>query len=282
MAFPIILFENILEPGTAGTFTSSGAAAGFPGTNVLDWRPGTPYRWKIPSGTGSGQWVKIDLGSGNTAKPTTVAVGGHNLHGGTTCHLDVEWSDDNSAWTTALTGPTPTTGLPFLRTFTVSVAHRYWRCIVRTAGGVSFSADTAMGIITLGRRLDFEKGLSQNFDPYQIETVVEDSKNENGSPLGTSPRYRRKVFPVMLNDAGMTKAGFYRPASGLSWDVDFARHALMLPPNGKANPFWFAWNITEDVEEVWLCTVRKASNPPLGSLTRRALSAEFEGWRELA
>jgi len=282
MAFPLILFENIFDPTSAGTLSTSAAVAGFPGTNVLDWRPGTPYRWKVASGTGSGQWIKIDLGSGNSANPNCIAVGGHNFHEHPNS-LQVEWSDDNSAWTTVTAASvTPTTGLPYLRTFTVASAHRYWRAILRTSGSVPFDNDVTAGIITLGRRLDFTTGMAATFDPYAVEAVVEDARNENGSPLGTNFRYRRKVFPVALPDPGMTKAAFYRPASGLSWDVDFQQHALGLPPDGKADPFWFGWNITEDPEEIYLCTCRKASTPFIGSILRRGLFADFEAWREVA
>jgi hypothetical protein len=282
MAQPLVFFENIFEDGT---LTTSTAVSGFPGSNITGWRPGTPYRWKVASGTASGQWVKVDLGASATAQPNTVAIGGHNFHTHPNS-VTIEYSDDNAAWSSTATSGSlalsPTTGLPMLRTFTVAAAHRYWRAILRTSGSVPFANDVAVGIITLGRRLDFEKGLAPTFDAYGDEVVVEDSANENGSPLGVNLRYRRKVFSLSLNDAGMTKSGFYRPASGLSWDVDFRRHALGLPPDGAANPFWFGWNITEDPEEIYLCKVRRASTPFIGSTLRRQLMADFEGWREVA
>ena len=278
MANPIILFENILGNGT---LTTSTAVSGFPASNVLDWRPGTPYRWKVASGTGSGQWVKVDLGSGNSAQPNTIAIGGHNFHQHPNW-LAAEWSDDNSAWTTALSMATPVAGLPRLETFTVAAAHRYWRCILRNTGSVPFANDVHVGIITLGRRLNFEKGMPSGWDPYDTETMVEDAANENGSPLGVNLRYRRKVFSIALPDPGMTKAGFFRPVSGLSWDTDFQVHALGKPPSGRADPFWFAWNITEDPEEVYLCKVRRARTPLITSTLRRNLIADFEAWREVA
>ena len=74
---PYLHFKNVFDQGT---ITTSSAAAGFPGTNVADWRVATPYRWKA---TGSGtQYDQVDLGASLTMNADTVSIAGHNLKTG--------------------------------------------------------------------------------------------------------------------------------------------------------------------------------------------------------
>jgi hypothetical protein len=285
MANPIVLFENILEDGTlTPTTTASGApsddstASGFPGSNVLDWRLGTPYRWKSDDTTQT-VYLHLDLGSGNSAQPDTFVIAGHNsddVHSNDGL-VRVQHSDDNSAWTNSDTGGSDariTDNLPYLIDLdNVSGAHRYWR--VRVSADGTLANPWQVGIATLGRRLTFDGGAQAELDPYGFEMVVEDSSNENGSPIGVNVRYKRKTFQLTYSDVGMSRDDFFQTA-GLDFDDHFVPHLEA----GK--PFWFAWNIDVEANDPYLCKWRTVRMPFIGSTKRRALLGTLDGFRETA
>jgi len=267
MANPLILHEDILDDVTP-TITS--AASGFPITNISDWRMGTAYRWKATSS--ADQTLDIDLG-GSTKDADTIAIGGHNL---LTVSATVEVLADTFTppTTSRLAAFAPTDDLPLLKTFTAPGVKRYWR--IKFAG--SMTGTPQVGIITLGRRIDYDAGALPDLDPYHRSSVVEPFINNNGSPIGVNVRSKSKRFTMSYGggDPGMRTTSFFTTITP-AFDTDFLPHAV-----DNALPFWFAWNIAVDPGEVYLCRIDgpTVSMPFVGSTTRRGLQTTFIALRE--
>lgn len=271
MALPWVLFENILEDGT---LTATSEESGFPAENLLDWRPWTAARWKATDTT-SPQNIDVDLGAGNTASPDTLAIGGHNLFDQTLGRHRVFYSDDGISYTGLYSPPAGvvvTDGLPFYQTWTSS-AHRYWR--VRLSG--TFTTAIQAGVVTLGRRIDFETWFGAGLDPFNAEGRRSFLTNDLGAPLGADVAGREWQFNLDISGTGQTASGFYAPASGLTWDGDWRAHALTA---GK--PFWFAWDTDEQDDGLWLCRASQDATPLMHNTDRRTLSVPVTGWREVA
>ena len=273
MANPLILHENILANASATLTVTVAEAAGFPAANINDWRMGTAYRWK--NSTNALVYIDLDAGAGNTLAADTVFVGGHNFNTmGNSFRVYADEDTDVSPPTTALSSSmVPTDDLPFGETFTSTDA-RYWRLRISTASGAQQA-----GIITLGRRIDYEAGALPDLDPYQRSSNVEPFINNNGSPIGVNVRSKTKTFNMNYGggDPGMTKTGFFAPAAGISFDDSFLPHAV-----DSAKPFWFAWNIAVDASEVYLCRIDgpSVSMPFVGTTARRGLQCRFIAHRE--
>lgn len=268
---PQILWDNVLAyPG--GTLTADENSA-YPGSNVLDWRPGTPFRWKANS-TSDARQIKIDAGAGNTPAPTCVAYAGHNL-GTLGARVDAEWSDDGAAWTVALTGTAAADNLPKMELLTNASSRRYHRCVVRKPGGGSFSAVPEIGVLVLGVTLEIPVGVAPSLTPHNREAVVEESTAETGSPLGVNVRYVRRPLVIDYQEPGLHADKFWKLSTYPEFDDDFVPHAMTA---GK--PFFFAWNLTTDPSGVFLCSARDWRQEWVGSTSRRTWRTEFMGWRE--
>lgn len=265
MARPIILFENDIWEN--GTLTETTEAAGFPHESVNDWRMSTPYRWKAT--TTATQELDCDIGAA-TGQPTAAAIGGHNL-ATVSATWRVLYSDNGADYTEAFAAQAPADDMPQMQTFTMSSAHRYWR--LEIAG--SPTAVAQIGVFTLGREMEFEQGPMPDLDPYGYEVQQDVSRNERGAFIGSNIRYIEKRFNVS-HSPGMTTAGFYAPASGISFDDDFTPHVQA----GK--PFWFAWNIDVEPTEVYLCTTDAVRMPWSGTTLRRELHMTLVGYREVS
>lgn len=269
MANPFVLFENIMEDGT---LTATYEASGFPVENILDWRMATPFRWKSSDDTNL-TYIKVDLGVGNSASPDTLAVGGHNLDTLSVSGLRVAGSDNDADWTSEYVDLTISSDYPHVGTFTPSQAWRYWRVQILSA---PWSDYPQIGILTLGRRLDFTEGVMADLDPYGYKMVTERSFSDHGSPIGVNVRHEAKTFNLSYDEPGFLVTDFFDPASGLGYDDDFMPHVKA----GK--PFWFAWNIDTQADGVYLCWTEEASHPFVGSTNRRAWNGTFYGYRETA
>ena len=157
MASPFFLFENVLE---SGTLTASTEVDGWPAENLLDWRPGTAYRWRAAIAS-TPATVEVDLGVGNEILADAIGIAGHNLDedAGGIVGLDCDYSDDGAAWTTAAT-------LSSFVDFQAKLPHcqrldsppgaakRYWRIRVYMISG-AFTFDPQIGVCTIGRLLEF-------------------------------------------------------------------------------------------------------------------------------
>jgi len=266
MANPFVFHENIFENNTP---TATSAVAGFPITNITDWRLGTAYRWKATSTATQ----NIDIDAGSTQSLNTLVIGGHNLGTGTASVELLKGAASPAA--TNVTGPTAiTSDLPWIITFNEGVARQHWRIQITSAG---VAAQT--GIITLGRRIDYSAGALLDLDPYHRASSVEPFINNNGSPIGVNVRSKTKRFVMSYGggDPGMTEAAFFAPSSGLKFRDDFLPHAV-----DSAKPFWFAWNIDVDAQDVYLCRVDgpEVSMPFVGSTLSSGLQTTFIAHRE--
>jgi hypothetical protein len=274
MAYPFVLFENIFEDGT---ITADSEQSGYPDDNIIDWRQGTPFRWKSDSLTDD-QVIKLDLGVGETASPDTIAIGGHNIDdvsvGAGAPAVRVYYSDNDIAYNLYV-AMSITSNYPHVATFTAS-AHRYFQIEISKEAVGDLVVKPEAGIITLGRRLDFTEGVMADLDPYGYNMAVDRSTNDYGSPIGVNVRHEAKTFNLSYDEPGFLVSDFFDPVSGLGYDDDFAPHVKA----GK--PFWFAWNTDTQADGVWLCHTDAASHPFLGSTLRRGWNGTFHGYREVA
>jgi F5/8 type C domain-containing protein len=131
---------------SGGTVSASNSTAGFPVANVVDDLGTTS--WHRSAATA---WVKYDFGAGNDKDIVEVAITAWTDTNRAPKNFTVEWSDDNSAWTAAMTLSNITTWYPGERKLfnssgetsapSIAAACRYWRLVVTaptaTAVGVA-------------------------------------------------------------------------------------------------------------------------------------------------
>lgn len=276
MAKPFFLFENLFEDGTLAATTTD---TGFDVEAVDDWRPSTQYRHRMAN-TSSTAGIWVDMGASfaslpHAGKANTVVIAGHNLSDA--CSADgwrLQWSDDGVAYTSLFGYQLPTDNGPQVMTFTTPASgHRYWRLLMSNSG--PFAAKPEMGMITVGRRLEFELGNAPRFDPYGGELVEDQSRTTRGVVLGTNVRYiRKRIFLDYIDDRAMSTSGFYA-TSGMDWDDYFVPHWR----TGK--PWWFSWD-DDQKSEVFLCKAPTFQNPLRDNYNWRELSMELETWQEVA
>lgn len=266
---PFVLFHNIFDEYAP---TASSEAAGFPDDNIIDWRVSTPYRWKADTTTTPIN-ISLDAGSGNTVTADTVIFAGHNLSS-----IAAKWrvtaGTPNPTANVIVDYLTPTDNMPYCVTFT-EASWRQWQFRIDT--DTALSAAPQIGIIIIGKRLEWEEGAQPDLDPYGEEYVMDRARNEHGAPLGANVNYVGKRFTINHTNIGMTVSGFYDASSGKNWDDHFAPHLR------QGLPFWFVWNSTTDPRGVYLCTTDRVGMPHVtGTTTRRGLVTEFMGYREVS
>lgn len=277
MANPFLLFENVFEDGTLGGTTP---ATGFPASNALDWRIGTPYRWKSGT-TATVIYYTVDLGVGNTAAPDTLAIGGHNLFSAD-AKIRVEASTDDITYNEDATDyHTPTDNYPLYIKLTSGYDRRYWRIAIHeAANGANTAAAPQIGVITLGRRMEFPHGPEEGFDAYGFDPREENNVSERGGFLGTNIKSVVKSFGIQYQSVGLSRTSFYAPSSGLTFDGDFRDH---IGYKGNKRPFWYAPEVDSGAEGIWLCHAQGGPRMPFKSnTTRRDLYLPVVGRREVS
>ena len=264
MADSWFLFENIFEDGT---LTADEEAAGFPVSNTTDWREETSYRWKTTDTT-SLKYMTVDLGAGNTANPDTCVISGHNLFTAGATILYVRASTDDFAASDVLQGtfaaPTDDATIQITFTPTATDTFRYWRLQLQDPG--TWNEVTQLGIVTLGRRLDFESGFGvrAGLDIYGERFNGNVPINGNGSPLGGNLRFVDKSFNLDISNPGMTTTNFFDKAAP-NFNTTFRDHARQM------KPFWYAWNTDTDARAVYLSWTDGYQQPFEFITTRRGL-----------
>jgi len=267
MADPILMFDNFFERAGA-TFTATNEAAGFPKENALDWRIGTPYRWKS-TGVGDPVHLTVDLGSGNSEKADCYGFAGHNFTAAlANCAPVAQWSDNGTTWVNAFDPVVPPSDL-FPRMFVMTpLAHRHWRVEFEQPAD-----DIQVGVVVIGRRLDLP-GAMLDLDPYGEEAKTTWTHSEGGELLGTNYRWLIKRFMLNYQDGNApNRDTFFNPtAPAISWDADFLPHA-------RSRPFLFSWNLTVDANLTYLARVRRGIRMPFRSTTlHRNLRLELESF----
>ncbi len=264
MANPLILFENRYEDATP---TATSEASGFPVTNITNWRMDTTYRWKA-TGTGD-QSIEVNIGSAKGCD--TLAIAGHNL-GTVAGRVKLMNGAAPTPATEKVAAFTPTDDLPIIKTFNQGTARQYWRLLIDNTP----SAAAQIGIIVIGRRIDFDAGALEDLDPYNRSSSVEPFINNKGSPIGVSVRSKTKRFQMSYAIPGMLATSFF---TTITPDIDtgFLPHAV-----DSAKPFFFNWNIGVDPDENYLCRVDgpTVAMPFAGSTARRGFQTTFIAHRE--
>lgn len=259
---PWLLTENIFEDGT---LTESSEAAGFPAENALDWRKFTASRWKAGSTTPP-LTLTVDLGSGNTASPDTLCLGGHNLKDAG-ARYKVQGSTDNFSSSTVdlFSSVTPATNVDAAKTWTAA-AYRYFRIYIDKASG-DFTVAPQIGIVTLGRRYELPY-LPADFDPYSEEFERDIARNDFGDFLGCDYRYSKKTLAFSFD---VLKSTEINPGSGLTLDSD-------ITPHLRSKPCWISWNLDIDTS-IYLGMADAVESPLRGLTSLRALRLTFDAVR---
>jgi Concanavalin A-like lectin/glucanases superfamily/F5/8 type C domain len=141
---------------TGGTITASSEASGtFAATKAVNgtYHSVANQRWASASTGGTNEWLKYDFGVGVTKE--IVSIGAFGSADGefdqTWKDIRLEWSDDNSAWTTAWTDTkTFAASMEFKRSSNASEVptytgspygtHTYWRLYIQSVVGAAVSA----------------------------------------------------------------------------------------------------------------------------------------------
>jgi hypothetical protein len=112
-----------------GTATANGTYSGSP-AGAIDGNTGTFWG----SNTTTHGWLAVDLGTAQDVIKSRLLA---NTSGGYSVPdaYDVQYSDDNSSWTTAATYGYPGSIAWDEQTFASVGSHRYWRCNITTTHG---------------------------------------------------------------------------------------------------------------------------------------------------
>jgi hypothetical protein len=277
VAKPFVLWESVFDQYTAGggNISATGGATGTDGDNISNWRLGSDGNvadrlvWASPAA--SPEYVTVDLGAAILATPDMGIIAGHNLGTVLTGNVTFQYDISGAGFVNLHSAITVTDNEPIMAPVTSSGTARYFR--LRIQG--TFSAAPEIGIITLGRKLEFSEGVPESIDPYGVAPFVDWPKHL-GSPTGTNVRGKRKNFNIDWADPGLHRDDFFSPSSGMTFDGSggFTEHAVE-----KGNPFWFSWNSDDTVDPgPYLCRTRKVQSPPVGSWKRRNVSCVFEGF----
>jgi len=279
MASPFFLFENVLE---SGTLTASTEVDGWPAENLLDWRPGTAYRWRAAIAS-TPATVEVDLGVGNEILADAIGIAGHNLDedAGGIVGLDCDYSDDGAAWTTAAT-------LSSFVDFQAKLPHcqrldsppgaakRYWRIRVYMISG-AFTFDPQIGVCTIGRLLEFP-GQTGGVEFFSRSVDADFIDNQDGVFIGSNVKHPTNLWNIDYSEGGLDRDTFFRPASGINFDTDFRAHIY------ADKPFWYVALDSGEVEttEGLLVRTRDWRMPFLGIKQRRGLQATLRAWNDRA
>jgi hypothetical protein len=157
---------------------ASGEDAGYPKANAFDGSVATTSEWRSSDFGASNNgvaYIGFDAGAGNTVQPDTLYImqGRKDVTGnGAVSSMLVQYSDDNSTWTTQSTEALDNSGANadnFEKiTLTSAPAKRYWRCLANSTTTTTgsgqrwavtelqmFAASTTAGYGTNGFQLDY-------------------------------------------------------------------------------------------------------------------------------
>lgn len=220
-------------PGSALTATST--ASGYDVMNIYNMLE--TNMWKASSS--ANQTLSYDAGSGNTKVADYIAILGHNLKtAGASIYL--ERSDDNSSWTEAWSD-TPAADTVYLKEFTRTAAHRYWRLRIM---GASTAVYMTLCIWGLKTELDYA---TAGFDPHEQEVKANVSVSETGYLLGIHHKYIERSMTLKFEDA----------------DVDlYAKVKEWWEASGLKN-FFVVWEGANSPDDVYLMRPDSKFNNPL-------------------
>jgi hypothetical protein len=184
---------------------ASGEDAGYPKANAFDGSVATASEWRSSDFGASNNgvaYIGFDAGAGNTVQPDTLCImqGRKDVTGnGAVSSMLVQYSDDNSTWTTQSTEALDNSAANadnFEKiTLTSAPAKRYWRCLANSTTTGSgqrwavtelqmFAASASAGFGTNGFVLDFSDtsnfgaNTAKSLPTYQPYYVTFDGVND--------------------------------------------------------------------------------------------------------
>lgn len=249
-------YENLLEQ-FQNSLASSSTDSGFDVKALSNW-----FLWDRWQGN-PGTWViafSLDCG---VAKPADyLAIAGHNVvsTGASVRLVGSNVADFSTSAVVVTYSPTAGAiynGIPlhngtvyydgsvtylneapvvdFILGFSFTqVSYRYWRLEYTSAFKLLLS------VVGLGRKMEFERGFYNGFQPPEWNEVVEttNNKSENGVYLGRS-KVRAGLRPFKINVEPVTHAWVHSV-----W-LPFKRHA-------EEKPFFFAWGTDVDTGRAYV------------------------------
>jgi hypothetical protein len=208
-----------------GTITASSAAAGFPASGAQN--PMTYEYWRPTSMPAT--WA-VDAGSAVSCNYFGIAA---HTFGSSSTTVSIQYSTDNSSWTT-IDSNSPTTDGPLMFLFT-PVTARYWRI------SLSGALIPSVGVVYIGTTLDMQRACYAGLSPinFSRDTVIRPNRSENGLWLGRS---------IIREGSSMNVS--YR-------HLDYDWYKTYFDPfveQARKYPFFFAWRpqgYPESVGYVW-------------------------------
>jgi len=211
--------------GRTGTVSASSAAAGFPAAAANN-----PLTYEFWRATSLPAWWKVDAGTSTSVN--YVGIASHTLSD-STATVSVQYSADNSSWTT-VDSLTPADNSPIMFLF-APVSARYWRIYITAATVPS------VGVVYIGTTLDMQRACYSGLSPIDMSrnTVIRTNVSEGGQWLGRT----------IIRQGSSMSVGFRH--LDYDWYKDnfdpFAVDALSYP-------FFFAWRpdgYPETIGYVW-------------------------------
>jgi hypothetical protein len=206
------------------------------------------------------QWLRIDAGAGNTFAVNSLAISGHDLYTQGTKDIVLQWSDDDSEWTNCHTPFTPSDDKTILESFT-EVNHRYFRLLLPPG----YASPPQIGVLFMGSYFSFPVYADSGFDPDCQEKEFQAQWSQEGHLLGVVGKYTRRDIPARFRRL---------PASFIS-DIFLPFWQEHVP-----SPFFWAWDITNHPEEVYLVTMAKGKLSMPYAANTRSLELEMVGLKE--
>lgn len=233
-------YENLFT-ATASTITATGIASGFSASSLKNWQAWDYAQFDAGSNT-------ITLDTGMSSQVGYVALAGHELFKTGATSIVVRASNTSNFATStvlvtiAISGTTFTgsyaldtnTAIPSQTVLTNavtvfkldSVSFRYYRIEFNN------TSSCKIGVLGIGRRLDFEQGFYRDAQPPMLneDVIVTNNKSETGVFLGRSiVRAGVKSFAISLDN--LSHDWIYT-----AWHP-FRAHA-------ELSPFFYSWGNT--------------------------------------
>ena len=225
-AKPIFLWDNLLAHEGANLNASS-SDADHQVQNIADWREYLTWQAGV---TGP---VDLTADLGTEQSVSVLALYGHNLYSGQHTDITLSGSNNGSDWNLILQA-SPDSDDPFLKIFP-ETSYRYFRLNVG-AGSVA----AQIGLLFLGSFLEFPSYPVRGFDPNEQETVIENSKSEEGYLLGTVIKYQQRKINLEFN--------YLSDLWVRQVFINFWKTHLSLP-------FLFNWDYANHPQETYLVRV---------------------------
>lgn len=176
MALPIIIWQNLIATNTGLTVTDTDSDPAYNIANIYDFRAYT--RWKAAS-SGS---KTITIAWGTSVTADCMAIVGHNLK---TVDADIYVDYFNGSWIANFGPFTPSEDEAPIVCQMTSRSYAGWRIRLDNC-----TAAPQLGVVLFGQKFEFQRYLSEPYDPFGERVVAEQAISETGELLGSTVKYR--------------------------------------------------------------------------------------------